>query len=109
MRGAERKHLVERIDKALSLVDGNFIVAAKLIDLRRRRLQNMVNETPWLKERWGKTTIGRPARAKPNFEIREYNAPNEIRVPQLIKIIADDLSLDQKVLLRDWLVNNCPR
>lgn len=60
-------HDLEQIDKALELVQGSFLAAAKLLDMDPQRFRNLVNYHPQLKEKWGRRR-GRQPRL--NFRLR---------------------------------------
>ncbi|MCD6050980.1 MAG: hypothetical protein K0Q55_2383 [Verrucomicrobia bacterium] len=45
---------LEQMDKALELVQGSFLAAAKLLDMDPQRFRNIVNYYPQLKSKWGR-------------------------------------------------------
>jgi hypothetical protein len=63
---------LDRIDKALTLVGGSFIAAAKLVDMTPKRFRNMVNCSACLKTKWGHKKVGRPGTSL-DFHIRPYD------------------------------------
>ena len=66
----------ERMEEALTVVHGNFLAAAKLIDMEPQRFRNLLNGNALLKRRWGKKRRGRPIGPAQNF-IRFYNEDEE--------------------------------
>jgi len=69
VRYAKRANL-EAIDKALALVGGSHMAAAKLLDMEPKRLSNMVGGHAWLKTCcFGKRAEARKIRLAPRWAI----------------------------------------
>ena len=48
------------MDKALAIVGGSFLAAAKLLDMDPQRFRNLVNYHPQLKSKWGRSRGRQP-------------------------------------------------
>ncbi|HEX7859128.1 MAG TPA: hypothetical protein VF773_02245 [Verrucomicrobiae bacterium] len=64
---------ISELDAALEFTSGNFIAAAKLMDLTPYQLKSIVQYRPAL-HRWKKSRRGRPAE-RLGFRIKEYEPP----------------------------------
>lgn len=61
------------MEKALSLVGGSFVAAAKLLDMTPQRFRNLIHGHANLKAKWGKRR-GRPAETLA-FYVSPYTPP----------------------------------
>jgi hypothetical protein len=95
---------IERVDKALALVNASFVAAAKLVDMTPQHFRNLVNSRATLKAKWWKKR-GRPP-VTPNFRIDPHNEWRTITSFSLFKAI-ESLPANQKHLFRDWLIKEC--
>jgi hypothetical protein len=66
-----RPETLSKMDRALTLVSGSFVAAAKLLDMTPQRFRNIVNSNACLKTQWGHSKRGRPATTL-NFYIEPY-------------------------------------
>lgn len=99
-----RKRSLEEIDQALTLVNGSFVAAAKLLDMEPQKFRNAVNYHATLKNRWRKGR-GRP-RQVPSFRIEPFvedRAKAALREANLDREIVRLLSFVDRVELKAWL------
>jgi hypothetical protein len=87
------------MDKALTLVGGSFVAAAKLIDLTPDRFRNLVNGNPALKSKWGRKKKG-PG-IKLDFRIQPYTGDH---IPlTLAKEYVQELLPHERAELLRWM------
>ena len=105
LRRAQRKQDEQRIGQALEIVNGSFVLTAKLLDMTPRRLSNLLNNNGPLKARWGHKGTGRPKRC-PQLYIKPYDDWREraatCRVECFIEVLALIGATEQRTIL-DWL------
>jgi len=91
------------MDKALRLVHGSFIAAAKLLDMEPQRFRNLVNYHPCLAQ-WRQRRRGRPS-LEIGFQIRtrdESAATIPISV-ELLKHVWKGLTVTERLQFQEWV------
>ena len=102
-----RKRDLQQIEKALRLVSGNFVLAARLVGLKPAKFRNTINGHPALKERWGHTRRGRPRGRvcvkKVVFGFDDFDRRASRFGPKLLKTVYRMLPLHERQEVLAWL------
>jgi hypothetical protein len=90
-----------RMEKALTLVGGSFIAAAKLLDMTPQRFRNIIHSNEVL-AKWRHTRRGRPSR-RLGFHINEYCYPPPL-VPRDIEPSETATGFARSLRIRAWIL-----